>query len=91
MLAGPKNFPFGTTVEIPGLGIGGIYDRGSAIISTGSHDVIDVWAGYGLQGLVNVKCLQELSALKDSISLNKVLIEVSTLLGIRQVKPYCGH
>ena len=53
MLAGPKNFPFGTTVEIPGLGIGGIYDRGSAIISTGSHDVIDVWAGYGLQGLVN--------------------------------------
>jgi hypothetical protein len=53
MLAWPKKYPFGTTVSIPGVGVWGIYDRWSAIVSNTGFDVIDIWAGAGLQGMVN--------------------------------------
>ncbi|HMY80273.1 MAG TPA: peptidoglycan-binding protein [Candidatus Absconditabacterales bacterium] len=52
MLAGPKTYPFGTTVQLPGYGIGGVYDRGGAIVSTSGYDVIDIWAGSGLEGMI---------------------------------------
>ncbi|MDD2907420.1 MAG: peptidoglycan-binding protein [Candidatus Gracilibacteria bacterium] len=55
MLAGPKTYNFGTKIYLEGLGIGEISDRGGAIVTAGnrgySHDRIDVWMGYGDEGL----------------------------------------
>jgi peptidoglycan hydrolase-like protein with peptidoglycan-binding domain/3D (Asp-Asp-Asp) domain-containing protein len=51
MIAAPKNFPFGTRIHIPGLGVGEVHDRGGAIRSYTRYDRIDVWMGYGEEGL----------------------------------------
>lgn len=51
MLAAPKNYPFGTKIKLPGLGVGEVHDRGGAIISTQNYDRIDVWMGKGEAGL----------------------------------------
>lgn len=51
MLAAPKNYPFGTRVKIPGLGVGEVHDRGGAILSGDNYDRIDVWMGHGEEGL----------------------------------------
>ncbi len=52
MIAGPSTYPFGTVIELPGLGVGTIHDRGSRIIEWGD-DVhrIDLWMGEGEEGL----------------------------------------
>lgn len=47
MAAAPKNFPFGTKMEIPGLGIVAVHDRGGAI----KNNRIDIWMGQGEEGL----------------------------------------
>lgn len=51
MLAAPKSYAFGTQIEIPGLGIGEVHDRGGAIIEKQGYHRIDVWMGYGDEGL----------------------------------------
>lgn len=56
MLAAPKSYPFGMKIEIPGLGVGAIHDRGGAIVEAGeraiaTHDRLDVWMGRGEEGL----------------------------------------
>jgi peptidoglycan hydrolase-like protein with peptidoglycan-binding domain len=55
MLAAPKSYAFGTKLEIPGLGVGAVHDRGGAIVEAGvrghEHDRLDVWMGAGDEGL----------------------------------------
>lgn len=55
MLAAPQSYAFGTKLEIPGLGVGVIHDRGGAIVDSGERgnkfDRIDVWMGKGEEGL----------------------------------------
>jgi len=55
MLAAPRGYVFGTKIYIPGMGVGTVHDRGGAIVSAGNrghaHDRIDVWMGYGDDGL----------------------------------------
>ncbi len=55
MLAAPKHYEFGTVIHLEGLGTGTVDDRGGAIVKAGergySHDRIDVWMGYGDEGL----------------------------------------
>jgi peptidoglycan hydrolase-like protein with peptidoglycan-binding domain/3D (Asp-Asp-Asp) domain-containing protein len=51
MLAAPRTYAFGTQVRLPGLGIGVVHDRGGAILAKKSYDRIDVWMGYGEEGL----------------------------------------
>lgn len=51
MIAAPKNYAFGTKIDIPGLGIGTVHDRGGAIIARDEYDRIDIWMGYGEEGL----------------------------------------
>ncbi|MBN2096533.1 peptidoglycan-binding protein [Candidatus Peregrinibacteria bacterium] len=51
MLAAPRTYPFGTRIRIPGLGVGEVHDRGGAIKARASYDRIDVWMGYGEEGL----------------------------------------
>jgi peptidoglycan hydrolase-like protein with peptidoglycan-binding domain/3D (Asp-Asp-Asp) domain-containing protein len=51
MLAAPRTYPFGTRVNIPGLGVGEVHDRGGAIFAHRDYDRIDVWMGQGEEGL----------------------------------------
>jgi peptidoglycan hydrolase-like protein with peptidoglycan-binding domain len=63
MIAAPKDYAFGTKIEIPGIGIGTVHDRGGAIISnykdkntcSGTDcervDRLDLWMGHGMEGL----------------------------------------
>lgn len=55
MIAAPKTYSFGTKMDIPGIGIVAVHDRGGAIVSTDAgrfaYDRLDVWMGYGDKGL----------------------------------------
>lgn len=55
MIAAPKTIPFGTKMSIPGIGMVAVHDRGGAIVPAGQRgtkfDRLDVWMGYGDEGL----------------------------------------
>lgn len=47
MVAAPKTFPFGTKMQIPGIGFVAVHDRGGAI----KNNRLDIWMGSGEEGL----------------------------------------
>ena len=47
MAAAPSSFPFGTKLQIPGIGIVAVHDRGGAI----KNNRLDIWVGQGEEGL----------------------------------------
>jgi len=47
MIAAPREFPFGTKINIEGYGVGAVHDRGGAI----NDNRIDIWMGFGDEGL----------------------------------------
>ncbi len=55
MIAAPTKYPFGTKMNIPGVGIVAVHDRGGAIVEKGvkghEFDRLDIWMGYGDAGL----------------------------------------
>lgn len=55
MIAAPKTYDFGTKMDIPGIGIVAVHDRGGAIKPSngqeGIYDRLDIWMGYGDKGL----------------------------------------
>lgn len=56
MIAAPSSYAFGTTVCLPDFGCGRVHDRGGAIVEAGGrniarHDRLDLWMGYGEEGL----------------------------------------
>lgn len=54
MIAAPRTYAFGTKMDIPGVGIVSVHDRGGAIVASdreGVYDRLDVWMGYGDKGL----------------------------------------
>ncbi len=55
MIAAPSTYAFGTKMNIPGVGIVAVHDRGGAIVHAGerghAYDRLDIWMGYGDQGL----------------------------------------
>lgn len=55
MIAAPSSYAFGTKMNIPGIGLVAVHDRGGAIVHAGerghSYDRLDVWMGYGDTGL----------------------------------------
>lgn len=55
MIAAPPNMPFGTKMEIPGIGVVAVHDRGGAIKSSDENGTnysrLDVWMGFGDSGL----------------------------------------
>lgn len=53
MLAAPPSYAFGTRVDLPGLGVLEVHDRGGAIqvLEEGKIHRLDVWAGHGEEGL----------------------------------------
>lgn len=52
MIAAPDSYAFGTRIDLPGLGVGTVHDRGGRIIEWGD-DIhrIDIWMGKGEEGL----------------------------------------
>ncbi|HRH93844.1 MAG TPA: peptidoglycan-binding protein [Candidatus Peribacteria bacterium] len=52
MLAGPPTYAFGTVIDLDGIGVGTVHDRGGRIIEwdTNLHRV-DIWMGSGEAGL----------------------------------------
>lgn len=55
MIAAPSKYPFGTKMNILGIGVVSVHDRGGAIVHAGergeSYDRLDIWMGYGDNGL----------------------------------------
>jgi len=51
MIAAPPSYAFGTRVELPGLGVFTVHDRGGAITEWEDAHRIDIWAGFGEEGL----------------------------------------
>jgi peptidoglycan hydrolase-like protein with peptidoglycan-binding domain len=52
MIAAPATYAFGTVIDLQGLGVGTVHDRGGRIVEW-SDDLhrIDLWMGYGEEGL----------------------------------------
>lgn len=52
VVAAPPNYPFGTRIELPGIGVVEVRDRGGAIqeLPDGVHR-LDLWVGEGEEGL----------------------------------------
>lgn len=55
MLAAPNTYAFGTRIQLDGIGLWIVEDRGGAIVTAGKrgyeYDRIDIWMGYGDEGL----------------------------------------
>ncbi len=51
MLAAPKTYVFGTVVELPGIGVLTVHDRGGAIVEGSDTHRLDIWMGSGEEGL----------------------------------------
>ncbi len=92
MIAAPSKYPFGTKIELKGLGIGEVLDRGGAIVEAGNrghvYDRLDIWMGYGELGL------------KRAIIWGKRVVEANVLgvnskikdtLSIEHLVPYAGE
>ena len=94
MIAAPKNIPFGTKMNIPGIGMVAVHDRGGAIVPAGSrgqqHDRLDVWMGSGDEGLnralrwgrrtVTVMVYGQDSAIQESIDLSEISGDVNSTI-----------
>lgn len=56
MIAAPSKYPYGAKMNIPGVGIVAVHDRGGAIVEKGvkghEFDRLDIWMGYGDAGLI---------------------------------------
>ncbi len=52
MVAAPAGYAFGTRIDLPGVGVMTVHDRGGRIIEWDNGVVrIDIWMGYGEEGL----------------------------------------
>lgn len=51
MVAAPRNYAFGTKINLDGIGVVSVHDRGGAIGAGDGYDRIDIWMGYGDAGL----------------------------------------
>jgi peptidoglycan hydrolase-like protein with peptidoglycan-binding domain/3D (Asp-Asp-Asp) domain-containing protein len=51
MIAAPASYPFGTRIQLPGLGTFTVHDRGGAIQEWDDTHRLDIWMGSGEEGL----------------------------------------
>ncbi|MDO8468347.1 MAG: 3D domain-containing protein [Candidatus Peribacter sp.] len=51
MIAAPSSYAFGTVVALPGIGRFAVHDRGGAIVELDGAHRLDIWVGYGEEGL----------------------------------------
>lgn len=51
MAAAPETYPFGTRIELPGIGVVTVHDRGGRIVESDGFHRVDLWMGRGEEGL----------------------------------------
>lgn len=51
MVAAPSSYAFGTRIDLPGLGVFTVHDRGGAIVAGDTSHRLDIWMGSGEEGL----------------------------------------
>ncbi len=51
MAAAPSQYPYGTRINLPGVGIITVHDRGGAIVTGEKAHRLDIWMGSGEEGL----------------------------------------
>lgn len=51
MAAAPASYGFGTRIALPGIGVVTVHDRGGAIEEQADGHRLDLWVGYGEEGL----------------------------------------
>lgn len=51
MIAAPPSYAFGTRIDLPGLGVYTVHDRGGAIQEWDDAHRLDIWVGAGEEGL----------------------------------------
>jgi peptidoglycan hydrolase-like protein with peptidoglycan-binding domain/3D (Asp-Asp-Asp) domain-containing protein len=51
MVAAPPTYAFGTRIDLPGIGVVTVHDRGGAIQEQGNTHRLDLWVGFGEEGL----------------------------------------
>ena len=69
MAAAPQSYEFGTRIVFPGIGTVTVHDRGGAIteLETGAHR-LDLWMGYGEEGLARALRLRRPARTGDCLS-----------------------
>lgn len=70
MVAAPPEFPFGTKMFIPGIGMTEVLDRGGAI----KNNRLDVWFGYGSEALYRALQFGKRSVLVTVYGINDSII-----------------
>lgn len=99
MIAAPKTYAFGTKMDIPGIGIVAVHDRGGAIVNSGArgnaHDRLDVWMGYGDEGLtralqwgkrtVQAKVYGINESIKENINLGEITVSGSPSNAVKHI------
>ncbi|MBI4975337.1 peptidoglycan-binding protein [Candidatus Peregrinibacteria bacterium] len=88
MIAAPKIYPFNTKLYIPGVGIVSVHDRGGAIVTTngqeGLYDRLDIWMGYGDEGLVRALKWGKKTVTSTIYGINNEMNEQISLEGYSQ-------
>ncbi len=51
MVAAPSQYPFGTHINLPDIGVVTVHDRGGAIVTGETAHRLDIWMGSGEEGL----------------------------------------
>ncbi len=77
MVAAPKEFPFGTKMYIPGIGMTEVADRGGAI----KGNRLDIWFGYGDEALLNALKFGKRPCLVTVYGLNDTLLTQVNIVG----------
>lgn len=90
MIAAPKTYPFGTKMEIPGVGTVAVHDRGGAIVEAGdrnnAHDRLDIWMGSGEEGLRRALSWGKKTIEVTVHGINPSIAEAVNLEGLPQAK-----
>ncbi len=101
MIAAPPSYSFGTRIDLQGLGVGTVHDRGGRIIewSDDTHR-IDLWMGRGEEGLARALAwgTRRVSGIvyplgsddlpAESFSLNSFPADTSSLAALPKTEPY---
>lgn len=87
MIAAPKNYPFGFKMQIPGIGLVAVHDRGGAI----KNNRLDVWMGYGDAGLQRALNWGKRTLNVEMLGVNKEIKESVYLDGYYEAEKFVQH
>lgn len=90
MIAAPRELAFGTKLNIEGMGIGTVHDRGGAIIKNGKagYPRLDVWMGHGDEGLKRALSFGKQVRTVRSLGVNRSVNDNLSLGGVKMAKSF---